>query len=311
MATDELMVRRTDADDVDAIVELAGRSLGWAGDERDRAFFRWKHLENPFGVSPGWAAFDGDRMVAFRTLLRWRFSQAGADLSMVRAVDTATDPDFQGKGLFRWLTTEAVESLTSDGVDAVFNTPNDQSRPGYLKMGWSVLGRPTLMVQPASPVAAVRMARARVAAEKWSTPVSVGEPVSDMLDELVAPVSVKRRGWSTPRTRDYLSWRYGFEPLHYRAIEVRGGHAVFRVRGRGPLREVALVEWLSPEPDPGAVLRLVRAAGDYAVAIGPTFRHGFVPLPRQGPIVTWRPLARSAVPALDDVRFSLGDIELF
>ena len=311
MPSDELMVRRTTADDVDAIVELAGRSLGWANDERDRDFFRWKHLENPFGPSPGWAAFDGDRMVAFRTLLRWRFAQAGTQLEMVRAVDTATDPDHQGKGLFRRLTTEAVESLAAGGVDAVFNTPNDQSRPGYLKMGWSVLGRPTLMVQPSSPWSLVRMSRARVAAGKWSTPVPVGEPVRDVVDSLVEPAARKRTGWSTERTREYLAWRYGFEPLHYRAVEVRGGHAVFRVRDRGPLREVALVEWLSPEADPGAVRRLVRSAGDYAVAIGPSFRHGFVPLPRQGPIVTWRPLARAAVPALDDMRFSLGDIELF
>lgn len=311
MASDELSVRRTTADDVDAIVELAGRALGWAADERDRAFFRWKHLENPFGASPGWAAHDGDRMVAFRTLLRWRFSQAGTPLEMVRAVDTATDPEYQGRGLFRRLTTRAVEELTAAGIDAVFNTPNDQSRPGYLKMGWSALGRPTLMVQPASPSSMARMARARVAAAKWSTPVPVGEPVPDVVDALADRRPDARTGWSTPRSREYLSWRYGFEPLHYRAIEVRGGHAVFRVRERGPLREVALVEWLSPERDPGAVRRLVRAAGDYAVAIGPSFRHGFVPLPRQGPIVTWRPLARPSVPVLDDLRFSLGDIELF
>ena len=99
--------------------------------------------------------------MAFRTLLRWELAADGSTLHLVRAVDTATDPDYQGRGLFRRLTMEAVDELTADGVDAVFNTPNEQSRPGYLKMGWSVLGRPTLMVQPTSPVAQVRMARAR------------------------------------------------------------------------------------------------------------------------------------------------------
>ena len=304
----ELSVRRTTPDDVDRIVELAGRSLGWAADDRDRAFFRWKHLDNPFGQSPGRAAFDGDRMVAFRTLLRWDLERAGSRLRMVRAVDTATDPDHQGRGLFRRLTTEAVEALTEEGLDAVFNTPNDQSRPGYLKMGWTLLGRPTLMVQPNTPAAAVRMLRARVAAEKWSLPVPVGEPVSAVVDQLTAPPV---EGWSTDRTRRYLSWRYGFEPLHYRAIEVRDGHAVFRVRRRGRLREVALVDWLSPTPDPLAVRRLVRASGDYAIALGMHVRHGLAPLPRQGPAVTWRPLARPEVPTLGDVSFSLGDIELF
>ena len=192
-------------------------------------------------------------------------------------------------------------------MSAVFNTPNDQSRPGYLRMGWSVVGRPTLMVQPSGPASLVRMARARVAAEKWSLPVTAGEPAGAVVDGRTAT----RDGWATPRSAAYLQWRYGFEPLHYRAVEVRGGACVFRVRRRGGLREVAICQWLSDRPDPGAVRRLVRATGDYAVAIGPGVRHGFVPLPRQGPIVTWRPLARPGVPSLEELAFSLGDLELF
>jgi GNAT superfamily N-acetyltransferase len=309
--TTEIAIRPTAPSDTSAILELACKSLGWAGDERDRAFFEWKHLQNPFGASPAWAAMDGERLVAFRTMLRWRFRSAGGRLEMVRAVDTATDPEYQGRGLFRRLTTEAVESLTADGIDAVFNTPNEQSRPGYLKMGWTALGRPALMVQPSSPSAAARMLAARVPAEKWSLPVSVGVRVTDALDDLVVdPASATT--WVTDRTPDYLAWRYGFEPLRYRAVEVRDGHAIFRVRNRGSLREVAFVEWLSPSVDPRAVRRVVRDAGaDYAVAIGSSVRHGFLPVPRQGPVVTWRPLARSEVPELRDLDVALGDLELF
>ncbi len=95
-------------------------------------------------------------------------------------------------------------------------------------------------------------------------------------------------------------------------IEVRGGHCVFRVRRRGALREVAIVEWLSTEPDPRAVRRLVRTCGDYAIGIGlQPRRHAAVPLPGQGPIVTWRTLADPATPTLGDMAFSLGDVELF
>jgi GNAT superfamily N-acetyltransferase len=294
--------------DIDAIVALGTRCLGWVGDERDRAFFRWKHLENPFGTSPAWGAWDDEVLVAFRTLLRWQFARDGRSLAVVRAVDTATDPDHQGKGLFRRLTLGAVEALSDDGMDAVFNTPNDQSRPGYLKMGWHEMGRPTLLVQPSSPGVLARMLRARVAAELWSEPVDVGEPAVTVADE-ARPATDDR--WSTVRTAEYLRWRYGFEPLHYRAVEVKGGHAVFRVRRRGPLREVAIVDWLSDQPDPAAVFRLVRNCGDYAVALGLTPRHGFVPMPRQGPIVTWRPLANPIVPPLEDLAFALGDLELF
>jgi hypothetical protein len=99
--------------------------------------------------------------------------------------------------------------------------------------------------------------------------------------------------------------------LHYRALEVRGGLAIFRVRRRGPSREVALCEWLAPGPDRRALRRLVGAAGDYLVAADLGAVHGLVPIPRLGPMVTWRPLARREVPALGDMSFRLGDLELF
>lgn len=308
------MIRPAVTDDRAAVIALAVRSLGWEGDERDRAYFAWKHDENPFGRSPAWVAVDDDRVVGFRTFLRWELRRGTERLQLVRAVDTATDPDFRRGGVFKRLTLGAVEQLTADGCDAVFNTPNEQSRPGYLKMGWSQLGRPTLGVVPRSPAVLARMVRSRAGAEKWSEPVTVGEPASSVLAELgdTAEASVGLDGWATPRSADYLKWRYSFEPLHYRAVEVRGGACVFRVRRRGPSREVAICEWLSERGDRRALRKLVAAAGDYGVGIGlGPVEHGVIPLPRQGPIVTWRPLARAVIPRLSDLAFGLGDLELF
>jgi hypothetical protein len=86
---------------------------------------------------------------------------------------------------------------------------------------------------------------------------------------------------------------------------------IFRVRRRGPSREVALCEWLAPGPDRRALRRLVHAAGDYAVACGLGVAHGLLPLPRLGPVITWRPLARPGVADLQELAFGLGDLELF
>jgi len=291
------------------------RALGWPGDERDRAFFAWKHDDNPFGHSPAWVATKAGEIVGFRTFLCWELARGTERLRVVRAVDTASDPDHRGKGIFRQLTMSAVSELSAAGYDAVFNTPNTQSRPGYLKMGWSQLGRPALGAWPRGPVGALRMAQSRTPAEKWSEATTVGQPAADGLsgpglDPLLASLPTPS-GWSTPRTGEYLRWRYGFEPLHYRTLEVRGGLAVFRVRRRGPSREVAVCEWLAPGPDRRALRGLVHAAGDYAAACGLGPAHGLVPLPRLGPVVTWRPLARPAVPGLGDLALRLGDLELF
>ena len=309
----DVLIRAATPDDRPAVLAVASRALGWRGDERDRAFFGWKHDENPFGTSPAWVATVDDRVVGFRTFMRWELERGGQRLRLVRAVDTATDPDAQGQGIFSLLTRHAVGELTDAGHDAVFNTPNDASRPGYLKMGWVVLGRPTIAARPGGLAGAARMARSRTAAEKWSDPVDVGVPASEALEGIESILSglPPRRDWSTPRTAQYLRWRYGFDALHYRALDVTGGLVIFRVRQRGASREVAICEWLAPRPDRGALRRLVAAAGDYAVAAGVSLAHGLVPLPRQGPVVTWRALATQDVPALGDLGFSLGDLELF
>jgi GNAT superfamily N-acetyltransferase len=310
-----LIIRRAGPDDRSAIMRVAVRALGWRGDERDRDFFGWKHDGNPFGASPAWVAVDDGEIVGFRAFLRWEFVRGTERLRMVRAVDTATDPDHQGKGIFRRLTETAVAELAETGYDAVFNTPNSQSRPGYLKMGWTALGRPALSARPRGPMAALRMAQSRVGAEKWSQLTTVGQSAADVmrgpgLESLLATLPPSA-GWATPRLAPYLRWRYGFEPLHYRALEVRAGLAIFRVRRRGASREIALCEWLAPGPDRRALRDLVHAAGDYVVACDLGISHGLVPLPRIGPVLTWRPLARTRVPALGDLALRLGDLELF
>ncbi len=314
MASDELTIRPSVPGDREQVLAVAAMALGWADDERDREFFRWKHEENPAGRSPAWVAEDGGEVVAFRTFLRWSFLRRGETIAMGRAVDTATHPAYQGRGLFRRLTLQAVEDLSAAGVDAIFNTPNEQSRPGYLKMGWHELGRPTIGMRPATLGRLPILRQARTAAEKWSEPCAIGEPAAQVLqDPAVAALGADLpvTGWSTPRSAAYLAWRYSFEPLQYRAIEAGGGLVIFRVRRRGPAREVAIVEWLAPRPDRAALGRLVREAGDYAMGIGLGATHGVLPLRHRGPIVTWRPLARPAVPSLGDLAFSLGDLELF
>jgi GNAT superfamily N-acetyltransferase len=317
MAGGDYVVRPATADDRPAILALAQRSLGWAGDERDRAFFAWKHDQNPFGPSPAWVAEADGALLGVRTFLRWDLQRGHEALHCVRAVDTATDPDAQGRGIFRTLTLHAVEELTAAGLDAVFNTPNAQSRLGYLKMGWSDLVRPTLDVVPRAPWSVVTMARSQAGAQKWSLAVDVGAPAAEVLatDEAAAlvPRLVRPARLATPRTIELLRWRYSFEPLAYRAAEVRGGWCVFRVRRRGPSLEVAVCEWLSDEADRRALRRIVKASGaDYAVGLGLSpLRQGVVPLPGRGPHVTWRPLAHPGVPRPQDLAFGLGDLELF
>jgi GNAT superfamily N-acetyltransferase len=313
--------------DREAVLDLLGVSLGLPRDERFESFFTWKHEANPFGQSPSWVAVEDGRVVGFRTFMRWEHETPdGQVLRTVRAVDTATRPSHQGRGIFRRLTLQALDDLRAEGVAFVFNTPNDKSRPGYLKMGWTAVGRLGAAVRVASPRSLVRLVRARLPADIWSVPSDGGSPASGVLagpgvDDLLRSLA-GGAGLRTRRSPAYLRWRYGFDPLGYRAItlgaDVRGGVAMFRVRRRGSALECVLCEVLAPAGDPGAGRALVglvarRCGADHVIRLGSGLadRCGFVRVPGQGPVLTWYPVAADAPGRhLGDWALTLGDVEL-
>jgi hypothetical protein len=321
--TDDLVVRAANEGDRRGILDLLARTLGWSSDERDDDFFAWKHEQNIFGPSPAWVAQDGDRLAGFRTFLRWEFELSGATIRAVRAVDTSTDRRYQRRGVFRRLTLHALYELQADGAAFVFNTPNDQSRPGYLQMGWQIAGRIPLAVRPTGARGLARMTGARVPADVWSAGAAGGEPAPNVLEdgatisELLSS-QPNRRGLVTKRSVDYLRWRYGFPPLDYRAVVMPGGVTagvgIFRVRRRGAAREAALCEVIVPEGEARRERWLVReaarvAGADYVVRVAGA-RDGCVRLPRQGPVLTTLPLAGGTA-ATKGWSLALGDLELF
>lgn len=333
MTDDGLVLRRATAADRDEIIRLLAASLGREDDPRYATLYAWKHEENAFGASPAWVACDGDRIAGFRALMRWEFTRGDDIVQAVRAVDTATHPEYQGRGIFTRLTLHGIEELRRTGlptprgdepVGFVFNTPNEQSRPGYLKMGWEVVGRPPTSFRPRSLGAAVRMLRSRTPAERWSSASGVGAPAAEVLadaatlDALLAS-RPRPRTMRTHHTAATVQWRFSTPLLAYRAVVGRGGLAdgvaILRVRARGDAREAALCEVLAPDDAPSARRALVRAVrrrvdADYVLRLG-TERDGLFPLPGQGPILTWRSVTEPAAPALDAWSLTLGDIELF
>lgn len=322
--------------DTAAVVALLASSLGWErrDDDRYAEFFSWKHHQNPFGRSVAWVAVDGEEIVGFRTFMRWEFIRDGEPVGAVRAVDTATRPDYRGRGVFTRLTTTAVEELRSAGVAFVFNTPNDKSRPGYLKMGWEVVGRVPVDVRLRAPSALLRVLRSRVPAEKWSSggsrggvpaadALADGMGVTTLLDQLASEAGVSApANLSTRRSSAFLSWRYGFAPLGYRALlagaSIADGVAIFHVRQRGRSTEATICDVLVPGREPSTEARLVRqileqSGADFAVRAGrgALGAGAMIRVPRQGPILTWRGLADTRRPPLKHWRVALGDIELF
>ena len=286
-------------------------------------------MQNPFGVSPMWVAESEGRVVGFRTFLRWELVHPdGATLRAVRAVDTATDPDFQGRGIFTRLTLEAVEELTAEGVDLVFNTPNEKSRPGYLKMGWREVGRLPVGLRPASWRFPFLIATARTSAGRHPVPTGAGVAPLDALADRAAverllDSDASRPGLATRRTFEFLSWRYGNPALGYRVAladsSIDEGCVAFRLRRRGRAVEAVICDLLLPGRRQDAARKLLRQVSgktraDYLLRLDTPAAVGgrFVRVGSMGPTLVCRPLAGDR-DLLDPRAWALdmGDVELF
>jgi GNAT superfamily N-acetyltransferase len=199
-----MQIREATETDIPSIVELLKLSLGESLMPKSEAFWRWKHMDNPFGKSPVLLAYDNEKLIGVRAFMRWEWTRGGETIKAVRAVDTATHPQYQGQGIFRKLTLQLVEQCQAEGVQFIFNSPNKISKPGYLKMGWETLGRMKLYVKPVLGLK------------------SIVEKDKGLVKELDA-IDTKYIGTSlvTHITPAFLQWRYTQNPnISYQTLKV-------------------------------------------------------------------------------------------
>lgn len=317
-------------------------------------FWRWKHVDNPFGESYGTVAVDESQNViaGVRMMMRWTFNLDADAVVAARAVDTATHPNYQRRGIFTLLTTNALADLANTGHGFIFNTPNANSLPGYVKMGWRVVTRLPLHVRIERPLSMLRsvtrMKHAQPGADAHQ-PVWSDGPVPDgwlswnefeakFGKDIDATVRASEEGRDatrlrTPRSREYLSWRYGKHPYINYLVSPRfsngrlSGFIVLRRNLRSNLREAVLVEAFAGNRSTSDLVGLMRCAlpsvgADYVVA---HFARGtlerralhrarFIQVPRRGVTFTVRSLddhheRRATSPTSWDL--SLGDVEIF
>ena len=338
MKVADLLIRPYTEADEEQVLECIVASLGGGpAGRRPPEFFRWKHYENPFGRSFILLAESDGRIAGVRAFMRWRFRAGSRDINAVRAVDTATHPDFQGGGIFTKLTLAALDAIRAEGTDLVFNTPNQNSLPGYLKMGWKTVGRVPVWIRIRRPVRFFMKLRsqedAAAAAPAVDAPTAAEVLDTPGLEGLIASVDADRARLHTVHSIEYLRWRYGRAPLlDYRAVREDGmdgqatGIAVFRVRPRGGLWESTLSELIVRPGDRVTARRLLRRVAQTARvdhiachfstgsdARAAARRAGYVRAPGGITFVT-NPLGDSIAPdptSLPSWDLSVGDLEVF
>lgn len=297
-----MQLRKAKPTDQEAIVALLKCSLGETLLPKSVKLWQWKHVDNPFGKSPVLVAESGGEIVGVRAFMPWRFAREGQSVKALRAVDTAIHPSFQGKGIFKKLTLELLHECMEDDFQFIFNTPNPQSLPGYLKMGWQKRGRLPLRLAVVRPLEMFlgkgRSPKQEVALQEW--PKDVFNTVSENL----AP-----EGLMTALSDEYLLWRYAQNPL-FRYGWFSDGESylcIFRVKAHQRFSEFRICELLPLGNEmayniPEFNKQLKKQVGQYGASLISISGESKVPLQSfgmyrffkapKGPMVTLRNLGR-------------------
>jgi GNAT superfamily N-acetyltransferase len=323
-------IRRAAPEDTAAIIRLLELSLGNASIPKTLALWKWKHESNPFGKSPVFVAIHGEKLIGVRAFMQWHWQDGKKTYNALRAVDTATHPEWHGRGVFRQLTSTLVSSSASKGLDFIFNTPNKRSLPGYMSMGWKIKGRLPLKFKLVRPWEITK----NVIQEKAADPIRGITPTDwSEVAEHFQSVSSFPHAVGTNYTPEYLRWRYLDCPIfEYGYLTDHVSYLlIYRIKTHPFFHELRITELL-PLEKKGAIdlahlkleikkkvedelpVHLISYSGENH-RFFPITGLGWSPTLKMGPLVIIRDLNMGGklnhLLSPYSTNFSLGDLELF
>ena len=312
-------VKDAEINDLPEMISLLKKSLGEGLIPKSEAYFQWKHEKNPFGKSKILLAKEDGKIVGLRAFMKWKWKDGNDTITAVRAVDTATDPAYQGKGIFKKLTLQAVDECKAEGYGLVFNSPNEKSRAGYLKMGWEDEGRMPLLIKVGSLMPSFY---SEEKAEKFYSQFSIKHQFEKLNDKYVFPISDVQV--YTPLSAGYLKWRFMDCPIvNYGAIIESNFGIIFRLKRLNKFTELRICEIWEIDKSAGKHLKkalnnIISATKPIMVSCAPSplvsGKNGFFGPFLKGPITTTRPLAITSLEKFKNFKSwqpSIGSMELF
>jgi GNAT superfamily N-acetyltransferase len=99
----------------------------------DIPYLQWLYQANPDGHVVGFDAFEGDVLAAHYACIPAMALVEGAPVKVLLSLNTATHPNFQGKGLFTQLAEKTYEAGRAAGFDAAYGVANANSTPDFVR----------------------------------------------------------------------------------------------------------------------------------------------------------------------------------
>ena len=312
-----MQIREATEQDIPEILEVLKASLGETSSKKTEAVWRYKHVENPFGKSLVLVAVENDSIIGVRALMRWEWQLGKHVFSAFRAVDTATHPEHQGKGIFKKLTLRAIEIAKENNDTFIFNTPNTQSLPGYLKMGWKEVAKLKIRVKPANPL-------------NWfdnktgKSCIVNNTCFEEQLANLVSGYNTSKAGENkcfTLKSPEYLLWRYENNPLqNYEVNADQDFYLAGYIKEHNYFKELRITEHIYS--DDFGLKKINKAVKEFSKKFGAHIitsaglSSGLGISGNFGPVLTLRdvnldPNLKQELLHLNSWSYTLGDLELF
>jgi len=313
-----MQIREATELDIPEILEVLKASLGETSSKKTEAVWRYKHIENPFGKSLILVAVENDTIIGVRALMRWKWQLGKQVFSALRAVDTATHPEHQGKGVFKKLTLKAIEIAKEHGDDFIFNTPNTQSLPGYLKMGWEEVDKLKIRIVPANPLNWLNVK------QTWHYKITNNSSVAQLagLISKYNDLKTEENKLFTLKSSEYLFWRYENNPLQ--KYEVKGDQDFYLsgyIKEHKYFKELRITEHIFTD-DTGfkkinsAIKEFSKKFGSQLITTSSELNSGFGFSGNYGPVLSMRDVnldsnLKKELSQLNNWSYTLGDLELF
>lgn len=313
-----MIIREATSADISSIVELLKSSLGEGLVKKSKTVWDFKHNQNPFGTSPVLLASENEEMIGVRAFMQWRWQIGDKRWIAYRAVDTATHPAHQGKGIFKKLTLKALDVVKSKSDTFIFNTPNEQSRPGYLKMGWKIVDQIPIALVPSILYLLPNLFTAKAIN---------GHKIDDKRLEEICGIHnaklAKKDTIFTPKSAAYLQWRFEENPMQeYFIISTNDWYVALYVKKRSLISELRVAEIICSNEDRDfkAIKKAISQSAIKNKCLIITLANKNVFKARIfgkfGPKLTLKPLTddEEFINKALDIRnwsYSLGDLELF
>ena len=119
------------------------------GTKRDIKNLQWLHQQNLAKVNTIYYAMNESKVAAIYTAMPVVFNINGEKKIALQSIDTLTDLEHRGKGLFPKLAAKLYDDAVENGFELVYGFPNENSAPGFFKkLKWSSFGEAPFLLKP-------------------------------------------------------------------------------------------------------------------------------------------------------------------